>query len=205
MSPSDLEKEIISILREEKKSLFDHKLQLIRTTNSLLLLLFPFLILSFEIAKNAEAIYLLLPFVICSIAFFLIACENSLSIIIEYISRIDKYICNHLDNDLPLFQKNIGDSLSDWKLKLVNNSKYFTPNAYYLLGITLLFIIIPMYVYSIIKGNNYLLQNKYYWWNVVFISLSLVFLIVLIYTGIIYGKKYKEIRMEALNELLKGF
>ncbi|MHB8579660.1 MAG: hypothetical protein ACYDA4_07340 [Ignavibacteriaceae bacterium] len=202
---SDFEKEIVSILREEKKLVFTEKLQLIKTTKSAILLLFPFLILSLQIAPKAPALYLLLPFVISCLAFTLIAGQSSMNIMIEYIARIDQLICDYVKTDLPLMQKNVGQNLANWKFRLSKKSKHYTPNLYYFVGISMLFVVLPIYGYSIIKGNQYLLKNKFYWWNCVYDFLSGAFLIVVIWVFALYGKYFNEIRITALDEMLGKF
>jgi hypothetical protein len=201
MNESQQNISIVQLLVEEKKLVYQEKLQAIKTTKGILGLFIPFLTSIFAIAvhKEAHALFLLVPFVTSSIALYLLSNLHTQNIILEYLDRLDRRINYELNQELPFYQYIIDEILPKSGPYIAIKFKQF--NHYFLFGILLTLISGCICVWSIIQGNTYLvLEIKFYSWNYIFVILSILTILLTLYTFIRYGISYGTLRNEMFDE-----
>ena len=200
MSISAEEKIVLDILNEEKKLLIQGQLQLIQTSKQTIAFIIPLLGLALDVASRFPAIYLLIPFLICAFVFFFLSNQNTFNINCEYSDRLDREIVKRAHMDFPLFQMSVGNTMADWKFNMSSGFGYFIPQPYYLLGIAVAVVILPVYIFSIVRGDSFLCENHFYWFNVGFDIFSVIGLTTILYTGIVYPKKFLDFRRRSITK-----
>lgn len=185
---------MIDILVEEKKLVYQEKLALIKVSKSVITLVIPFLAFLINVAQNAEALYLIIPFVICAIATFLYSNEHTQNLVYEYLNRLDHYMAKLQKVQLPFYQNIVGEIMADSE-----GYKWYFPNPYVFFSIALSLVIIPIYVFSTIQGHQYLYNHHFYWWDVAYSILSYTLLLLIILYGFYFGTKFKSIREKVFN------
>jgi hypothetical protein len=192
---------ILELLIEEKKLVYQEKLQIIKTIKGIISLLVPFLTLLVAIAEKeqAHALYIVVPFATTSIAFYLLSNLHTLNLISEYLDRLDKYTLNKLNYSLPLFQIVVGEMLAESGPYLFKKKGQLNP--YMLFSIVLVLLTTCICAWSIIQGNYFIVYEiKYYYWNYVFNLSSILSIIYAVYSFIRYGLKFKSLRDKLFDE-----
>jgi len=189
---------LLNVLLEEKKLVYQEKLQLIKTSKSVMTLLIPFLAFLLDVAQKANSLYIMIPFVICAVGTFLMSNEHTQNLVYEYLDRLDIIQNKQLQKPLPLFQNTVGEMMANsegfsWKLV----------NPYVLFGISMGILVFPIYIYCTIQADAFLLKLHFYWWNIVYDIISYGLLLILMVYGILYGTGFKEIREIIFNKQME--
>jgi hypothetical protein len=197
--------QLIQLLTEEKKLVYQEKLQVLRVTKGVLATLLPFLTLLVAIAEREQAhlLYLLVPFATSSIALFLLGNLHTQNVLFEYLKRLDERIIAEARQPLPLYQLAVAQMVRDAGPYLSRKTKI--PNPYATLGIMVLIIGVAICVWSIYQGNNYIIYEvRMYYWNYVFNTSASIAIVYTIYSFLQYGSSYASLRVGFLDEAMPG-
>jgi len=190
----------VTLLLEEKKLLFQEKLQIIKTTKSIYGLLLPFLTLLVAVAEKQEAraLWLIIPFATASIALFLLSNLHTQNLIYEYLYRLDYRIIAESTLDLPFYQRVVGEMFLEASAFISSKKEMLNPYVAY--GIMVAIISLGISGWSIYQGDQYLVEKLgSHCTNYIFhISAALAMLYTL-YAFLRYGRVYVSMRIREFD------
>jgi len=205
-------KKLVEILIEEKKLLFNEKLQLIRTIKQTITFLGIILSLLFGVAIRFKigVAYLTIPFVIASVAYYLLTNIHMFNLVIEYIDRIEKAISFAAGAKIPFYETTVAPIMASWGFNITKGFGYFTPNPYILFGFHITMLGIGVYGFSVFEGFRFLFDHIAGTAGIVisylFLAIGIIIFGVLSFTArqyLIYFKSFtKKILDEAFQEFL---
>ena len=193
---------IVSVLTDEKKLVYQEKLELIKTTKGILGILVPFLLLLIALVENehARVVYLLIPFMASAIALFLLSNLHTLNLVTEYIARLDQRILRELGYPLPLYQLVLGKIVLDAGVYLTPKKQQLNP--YIAFGTLVGAITVGICAWSIIQGHNYIASNaRLGFLQYSFDTLAAISIIYTVFSFIRYGQIYDKLRIQMFDDI----
>jgi hypothetical protein len=195
--------QIVQLLTDEKKLVYEEKLGLIKTTKGILGLIVPILIFLVAIIEkeNTRIAYLVVPFLSSATVLFLLSNLHTLNLVTEYLDRLDLRIQEEFKTPLPLFQRYFGKIILDSGAYLTPDRKRVGP--YTAFGLNVALITVAIAVWGIVQGHQYLkarLDVPFYWFA--FDTFAAISLIYTIYSAIQYGFTYDKLRKRLFDEVL---
>lgn len=177
------------ILLREKELVFQEKLQLLRTTKQTMSFLgvVTSVLLGSGYQYDIGQAFVILPFVINALCYYLLVNLNAINVVCGYIRRIDEHLCQEL-GFIPFYEAMVGPQIRGWGFNITRHKGYFTPNPYVLFGVFLALLGAAAYAASMYEGWVYLSEVWPPWAVSTFYVVTAASLLVLISVGVHYGR-----------------